>query len=164
MANKENLSSTQKKVKVPRPCVYSGDHKNTDVELARNIIILYVACKLGYTPIRHILGLPNDKKIEDVIRQHMLGRNKVDGSIGELYCPGTSNLEETYLSLIEEISKRYGTFNTDPYVKEMILTGKCPSDKKYDPNMCECGKKLQDEWVACPFCGRKKPEKSKKLF
>lgn len=152
---KEYFSTTQKKVKSPRRCVYEGENKNTEPDLARDIIVLYITCKLGYSAIRHILDLPSDKKIEDVIRQHMFGRKGVDGTIGELFCPGSTTLEEVYVPIIKEIVKKYNT-GSDPYIVEMLTTGKWSDDPitKQIPYCKNCGKELDPEWVSCPFCGK----------
>lgn len=163
---KEHLSSTQKKVKNPRRCIYDGPQKNTDSDLARDILSLYITCKLGYSPIRHILGLSSDKKIEDVIRQHMLGRKGVDGSIGELYCPGSKVLEECCVPIIQNLIHVYDTKN-DPYVVEMMVSGKWSDDPiSNKSNKCgHCGKDLQPDWISCPYCGEHRNlTKSKSLF
>lgn len=163
--SKEHLSSTQKKVRHPRRCIYAGEHKNTDITLARDILSLYITCKLGYSPIRHILGLSSDKKVEDVIRQHMLGRKCVDGSIGELYCPGSATIEECYKGIIQGCIKKYNT-QEDPYNKKMMTTGKWTDDPIHKKsNKCpHCNTELQPEWVACPYCGRNLSTKQKSLF
>lgn len=146
------LSPTQAKVKKPRRVYYDGKKKNCDPELARDIIILYTTCKLGYSPIRHLLGLPNDKKIEDVIRQHMLGRNNVDGSIGELYCPGSKYIGDIEHQIVKNIASKYRTTD-DPYVKDMITHNKWSDDPVvYIPKCPKCGKVVEREWIACPFC------------
>lgn len=153
--SRQNLSSTQKKVKQPRRCIYSGENKNTNPELARDILSLYITCRLGYSAIRHVLGLSTDKKVEDVIRQHMLGRKGVDGTIGELSCPGSTEIYEYYKGVITEVVKRYGT-ESDPYVVEMLTTGKWKDDPvvKKQTTCLQCGKELQDDWISCPYCGK----------
>lgn len=163
MQSKQYLSPTQKKVKKPRRCIYSGPHKNTDSDVAKDILSLYVTCKLGYSPICHILGLKKHKKIEDVIRQHMLGRKGVDGSIGELYCPSSKELEEQYIPIIKNLISQYNTQN-DPYIVEMLNTGKWYDDS-YPAKCSSCGSELKGDWVACPFCGKSKTGKiQKQLF
>ena len=164
--SRENLSSTQKKVKQPRRCIYDGENKNTDPELARDILSLYITCELGYSPIRHLVGLNSDKKIEDTIRQHMLGRKGVDGSIGELYCPGSTCLPEEAKEVVSSIARKYKT-KEDPYVKELLLTGKWKDDPiKATKKVCDhCGKELEKDWKVCPFCGtRKESGRQKSLF
>lgn len=151
----EFLSPTQKKVMKPRRCVYDGEKKNTDPQIARDIISLYVTCKLGYSAIRHILGLPNDKKIEDVIRQHMLGRKGVDGNIGELYCPGSTEIEESCKHIISNMIQQYGT-SEDQYNIRMMSTDKWFDDPVYMKiNKCKkCGESIESNWKICPFCGQ----------
>jgi len=164
--SRQNLSSTQKKVKQPRRCIYSGEHKNTDPAVARDILSLYITCQLGYSPIRHVLGLLNDKKIEDVIRQHMLGRKGVDGTIGELCCPGCTEISEFCKSVIEDAVTRYNT-KSDPYVIKMLTTGKWGDDPvvKKQTTCIKCGKELQDDWTHCPFCGaNRKAGEQRSLF
>lgn len=165
--SKEHLSSTQKKVKQPRRCIYDGEKKNTEPELARDILSLYITCKLGYSAIRHVLGLNSDKKIEDVIRQHMLGRKGVDGTIGELSCPGSTEIEECYKSVVADAIRRYKT-HEDEYNIKMMSTGKWSDDpviKK--PTTCrKCSRELDSEWKLCPFCGTHVKDEStqRKLF
>jgi hypothetical protein len=164
--SRKHLSSTQRKVKQPRRCIYDGEHQNTDKTLARDILSLYITCKLGYSAIRHILGLPNDKKIEDVVRQHMVGRKGVDGAIGELQCPGSTTIEESYKTVVEQCMRDYKTQN-DPYNVKMMTTGKWEDDPvaKKITTCAFCGKELEDSWVACPYCGKNRDAgKQKNLF
>lgn len=150
----ECLSPTQRKVKRPRRVIYDKDKAKQ--QKARHIIELYVVCKLGYSPIRHIMNLPNDKFIEDVIRQHMLGRSGVDGSIGELYCPVAKVLDPKAMYCVKSIVAYYHT-QDDPYVKQMLSTGTWKDDPvRIGPKTCKsCGKELKDEWNYCPFCNTK---------
>lgn len=149
------LSPTQKKVKKPRRVIYAGEHQNLDPSIARDIITLYIFCQLGYSPIRHVLDLPNDKKIEDVIRQHMLGRTKVDGTIGELACPGNTQLDTLKTKVVRKIADKYGTLE-EPYVYNMLVTGRWSDDPiSSDYGKCECGYKLEDYMVYCPMCGKR---------
>ena len=160
---KENLTPTQTKVKRARRIVYSGDNKNMDPELARDIITLYVGFGLGYSPIRHIVGYANDKRIEDVIRQHMFGRSGVDGSIGELTCPASPTLDEVSTKFIMNLASKYETLNDD-YVDTMLKTGRWKDDPVTSTyNNCECGYEMDKEWTFCPNCGkrRKKPKLKK---
>lgn len=73
------LTPSQMKCKKPRVVNYKDDLEKQ--QKARDIIILYVDCGLGYSPIRHVVGCKNDKLVEDVVRQHMLGRNNVDAEM-----------------------------------------------------------------------------------
>ena len=88
-----------------RPVYYDRPDysKNMDPEVARDMITLYVTCGLGYSPIRHILGYTSDKPIENVIRQHRLGRSitKHFGSWKEcrLSCPLSKQLDSVCLSI-----------------------------------------------------------------
>ena len=150
--NKDILTPSQKKVKRPRPVRYAGDKKNCDDFMARDIITLYVYGGLGYSPIRHILGLETDKLIEDVVRQHMLGRSKADGSVGELFCPPKKKLDDTTRALINEFCIRYNTYS-DKYIITMLDTGVWKDDPVYDQVTCVCGAKLDPKWRLCPFCG-----------
>lgn len=166
----ENLTPSQMKVKQPRPVRYV--HKGVSAEMkkkyryiepeeARQIITLYMVCGLGYSPIRQVMGYDDDKKIEDVIRQHMLGRGKVDAENGELHCPPINPLTEKTTKMIYEISEYRGTLE-DPYVKEMFKIGRWWDEparaKEYK---CECGYVITDQsFDFCPRCGKEvdKPE------
>lgn len=152
MKNTQLLSPSQQKVKRPRPVRYDGNKKNCEDYMARDIITLYVYCGLGYSPIRHILGLENDKLIEDVVRQHMLGRTKADGSIGELPCPAKKTLSDSTKAIVNEFAARYETFN-DRYIIEMVQTGTWKDDPVYKDVTCSCGAKLDPKWRLCPYCG-----------
>ena len=72
---KQQLSPTQTDVNHPCPVKYKDNLKLQDQ--ARDIILLYIGAKLGYTPIKHIVGLKSDKLIENVVRQHMFGRQDI---------------------------------------------------------------------------------------
>ena len=147
------LTPSQAKCKRPRVVNYKDD--KTKQQKARDIIILYVECGLGYSPIRHVIGLPNDKLVEDVIRQHMLGRNNVDEANGELFCPQSRYLSDSQVSTIKRISSHYMTEN-DPYVLDMIDSRKWSDEPAYKPNTCKtCGTLLDPEWLYCPFCNTK---------
>lgn len=164
----ENLTPTQKKVKKPRPVYYDGPKKNTDSDLAADIITLYVTCKLGYSPIRHIIGDKNDHKVEDVVRQHMLGRKDVDGEKGELRCPGSTEIEEYYISVIKHMIQKYGT-SDDEYIVKMMTKGKWYDHPAYEKKLTacpRCGKEVQGDWVCCPYCGKRYANDSmqRKLF
>lgn len=161
---KENLTPTQAKVKRARRVVYSGPNQNMKEEVARDIITMYVYCGLGYSPIRHVVGGKNDKKVEDVIRQHMLGRSGVDGTIGELNCPSSTTLNEISTKIIMKMAEKYDTLKDD-YVDTMLKTGKWKDDPVgADYNKCECGWEMDGEWTFCPNCGkRRKKARSKKI-
>lgn len=154
MAKSTNLTPSQAKVKRPRPIRYEGEEKNCEAYIARDIITLYVTCGLGYSPIRHILGLDTDKLIEDVVRQHMLGRHNADGTIGELKCPPKKSLDSTAITIINEMTnQRYNTYS-DPYIVDMINNKTWSDDPVYTkPLKCSCGAELQPEWRICPYCG-----------
>ena len=162
---KENLTPTQTKVKRARRVIYSGPDKNVEPELARDVITLYLSCGLGYSPIRHVVGIKNDKRIEDIIRQHMFGRSKVDGTIGELSCPASPVLNEVSTKVIMQIADKYGTLDED-YVHNMLVTGRWKDDPvTADYNKCECGEEMDKNWTFCPNCGkRRKAAKTKKLI
>ena len=137
------LTPSQMKCKKPRVVNYSGNQEKQ--QKARDIIVLYVECGLGYSPIRHILGLPNDKLVEDVIRQHMLGRNNVESRY----------LSEFQKSIIIQKSQRYLT-EEDPYIVDMLADGKWSDDPICGPKICKvCGNKVEDGWAYCPFCSSK---------
>lgn len=146
---KTTRTSTTRKV------IYSGDNQNLQSEQGRDIITLYVFCGLGYSPIRHILGMRNDKRIEDVVRQHNLGRNNVLGDKGELVCPIHKTLTDEEVTVIKTIALKYDTYG-DTYVMDMV-------DKKtwYDDPVssniekCVCGEAVSSEWEYCPHCGTK---------
>lgn len=163
----QNLTPPQKKVKKPRPVYYAGDKKNLDPDLACDILTLYITCKLGYSPIRHIIGAKNDHCIEDVVRQHMLGRKDVDGEKGELCCPGSKTIEEYYVPVIRHLVHKYNTAQ-DPYILEMFEKGTWKDHPAYEKkltNCPRCNKDIESEWKLCPFCGYQlKSDGQKKLF
>jgi len=161
---KENLTPTQAKVKRARRVVYAGPNQNSDPEIARDVITLYVYCGLGYSPIRHIVGNKNDKKIEDIIRQHMFGRSGVDGRIGELICPSSNTLNEISTKIIVDMATKYGTIDDD-YVHTMLTTGRWKDDPvTSNYHNCDCGYTLDADWVFCPNCGRRrKKSRNKKI-
>lgn len=162
------LTPTQRKVARPRKVnYYDPNGKNyVDPQVARDIIVLYVWCGLGYSPIRELLGHTNDKVIEDVVRQHMFGRSQtthevvVDGVsypfYGELVCPGCKGhkLDQHTTPIVVAIADRYGTRNNQ-YVKEMLKRGEwwdAPSYIKSKP--CpKCGKDASTSDKLCKFCG-----------
>lgn len=151
--NKENYSPEQRAVKRGRPLYYDGPNSNCDPSLARDAITLYLTCGLGYSPIRHILNLPNDKKIEDVVRQHRFGRSKVNGEGGELECPIRKTIDDLAYSHIVSIAEKYGTLS-DPYVIDM-LDKRVWKDDPLHPikTKCSiCGKDIESTWICCPFC------------
>lgn len=147
------LTPSQMKCKKPRVVNYSSDLEKQ--QKARDIIVLYVECGLGYSPIRHIIGLANDKLVEDVIRQHMLGRNNVDEENGELMCPQSRYLSEFQKSIIIQKSQRYLT-EEDPYIVDMLADGKWSDDPICGPKICKvCGTKIESTWKYCPSCATK---------
>lgn len=152
-SRKKSLTPSQMKCKQPRVVNYKDNLEKQ--QKARDIIVLYVECGLGYSPIRHIIGCKNDKLVEDVIRQHMLGRNNVDEENGELMCPQSRYLSEYQKSIITAKAQRYLTTD-DPYIVDMLANGKWTDDPAYGPRICNvCGNKVEDEWAYCPFCSSK---------
>lgn len=152
---KRQLTPSQAKVKRPRPIYYTGPYKNADYEFGRDAINLYLVCGLGYSPIRHILGEESDKKIEDIMRQHNLGRKAVSGEDGELFCPGVSKLSETTKATVLELCSKYGT-SDDPYIVKMLKEERWSDDPKYVyPSKCSCGIQLEKGWKICPMCGER---------
>ena len=150
---KRSLTPSQMKCKQPRVVNYKDDPEKQ--QKARDIIVLYVDCGLGYSPIRHIVGCKNDKLVEDVIRQHMLGRNNVDDANGELVCPSSRYLSEYQKSIITAKAQRYMTID-DPYIVDMLANGTWSDDPAYGPRICNvCGNKVEDGWAYCPFCSSK---------
>ena len=160
--NVENLTPTQIKVKHPRPVRYAGK-KAVDPCMARQIITLYLTCGLGYSPIREVIGLKSDRLVEDVIRQHMLGRGGVDGEGGELTCPPINPLTPTTALLIKLIAQERGTIHSD-YVERMLREGRWwdePVTSKV--TKCSCGYVIEDKkFNHCPMCGKEisKPVKT----
>ena len=153
-----------------RPVQYEGPDPKITHEMGVDILTLYITCKLGYSPIRHIVGCKNDKIIEDVIRQHRLGRSltrKEDGyKECRLRCPSSEKLDEISTKLIMQIAEKYGTLK-DPYIQKMLTTGVWKDDPVgADYYKCKkCGFDLQEDWTFCPMCQtRIKPPKVKKLF
>lgn len=140
------MTPSQAKCKKPRIVNYKDDHKKQSD--ARDIIMLYVGCGLGYTPIRLILNLPNDKLIEDVVRQHMIGRNDTDDEIGELYCPPSKHLSPLMRQLVKEISIRHDTLKMTK-VAHLVETGNWP--KKV--TCVGCGREMNSDFSYCPYCG-----------
>lgn len=159
----EHLTPAQKKVKQKRHLIYEGEHANYSAEKARDIIELYLVHQLGYSPIRHILGEPNDHRIEDVIRQHMFGRKEIDCDAGELRCPGSSDLTPESAKRIIELSEKYGT-NNDPYILEITSSGRWRDDPVVSNKCPTCGNKIKEEDHFCSNCGRKVNRKEKKLY
>lgn len=151
-STQQYLTPSQKAVKHPRRIIYGGSKQNCDPELGRDIIVLYVQCGLGYSPIRHIIGAKNDKIIENVVRQHMLGRNKVNFESGELLCPGSKYISNLNHKIIEHMVSKYGT-GDDPYIKHMLIHNKWSDDPVVYIKKCpSCGKKVESDWKACPHC------------
>lgn len=153
-----------------RPVQYEGPEPKMDPETGVDILTLYITCKLGYSPIRHIVKCKNDKLIEDVIRQHRLGRSltrKEDGyKECRLRCPSSEKLDEISTKIIMQIAEKHGTLNDD-YVRKMLETGTWKDDPVgADYYKCKkCGYDLQEDWEFCPKCQtRIKAPKVKKLF
>lgn len=147
------LTPSQMKCKKPRVVNYKDDLEKQ--QKARDIIILYVDCGLGYSPIRHVVGCKNDKLVEDVVRQHMLGRNNVDEENGELMCPQSRYLSEYQKGIIAAKADRYLT-SDDPYVVSMLANGTWSDDPAYGPKFCHvCGTIIEDDWIYCPKCASK---------
>ena len=147
------LTPSQMKCKKPRVVNYKDDLEKQ--QRARDAIVLYVECGLGYSPIRHVLGCGNDRLVEDVIRQHMLGRNNVDDENGELFCPQSRYLSDYQKTIVSMKAKRYLT-DVDPYVIDMLDSGKWSNDPVCGPKICKiCGNKVKDSWMYCPNCASK---------
>lgn len=140
-----------------RPIYYEGPKKKIDHSVGVDILTLYIVCGLGYSPIRHIIGAKNDKLIEDVIRQHRLGRSltKKDDGYKEcrLRCPKSSKLDEFTTQLVFRIAQKYNTQDED-YVHNMLITG-CWRDDPVDSEYykCkQCGHDIELGWIECPNC------------
>ena len=140
-----------------RPVYYEGPKKKLDHDTGVDILTLYIVCGLGYSPIRHIIGAKNDKIIEDVIRQHRLGRSltrKEDGyKECRLRCPNRQSLDEFTTQVVLRIAQKHGTENED-YVYKMLTTGRWQDDPVgADYYKCKkCGADLEPEWTFCPHC------------
>ena len=140
-----------------RPVYYSGPKKKLDPEVGVDILILYITCGLGYSPIRHILGLKNDKLIEDVIRQHRLGRSLTKKEDGykecRLRCKSASKLDEISTQIVKNLSEKYDT-QKDDYVYMMLTTGTWSDDPVgADYYTCKvCGATIDLDWKFCPQC------------
>ena len=150
----ETFSKGQNMRKNARPVYYSGEQMNFDPDVARDIITLYVTCAIGYSAIRHIIGLKNDKRIEDVICQHNLGRRYEEEHPGQLLCPGRSAIGDIEQSIIYQMVHKYMTAD-DPYVVEMLKTRRWSDDPAYASKVrvCpKCGMELAPEWRGCPVC------------
>ena len=153
--NKDDLNVFQKNVKRPCPVRYGHKKGEVDPEKARYIIELYVCCGLGYSPIRHILGLPNDKIIENVIRQHGFGRKGIKPEKGELFCPSKKKLDSKSAYIIKDAAEYFGT-SSDEYIIQMLKCGYwCDDPVCSNPNKCSCGYIIEDpNFNLCPMCGR----------
>lgn len=140
---------------------YSGPGKNCESTVAVDIITLYLTCKLGYSPIRHILGLTSDKLIEDVIRHHKLGRKNVDLDDTKLKCPGDTAVDATSVLIIKDMVTKYRT-NLDVYNQMLITTARWYDDpvsrKNKVSNCTNCNYELQSGWQVCPKCGTMIPD------
>lgn len=151
---KQQLSPTQTDVKHPCPVKYKDNLKLQDQ--ARDIILLYIGAKLGYTPIKHIVGLKSDKLIENVVRQHMFGRQDIKWDKGELPCPNSKALDEFSAFLVIKIAKKWNTLQ-DPYVDKMIHNNKWYDEsnlKKSKLTKCKhCGFESDKKFKFCPMCG-----------
>lgn len=140
-----------------RPVYYEGPKKKLDHDTGVDIITLYVVCGLGYSPIRHVIGAKNDKIIEDVIRQHRLGRSLTKQTDGykecRLRCPGVNTLDEFTTKIVLRIAQKHGTEDED-YVHKMLVTGRWQDDPVgSDYNKCKiCGTVLDPNWIFCPTC------------
>lgn len=140
-----------------RPVYYDGPDKKLESDTGVDILTLYIVCGLGYSPIRHIIRAKNDKIIEDVIRQHRLGRSltrKEDGyKECRLRCPGSNRLDELTTQIVLRIAQKHGTEDED-YVHNMLITGMWSDDPVgADYNKCKvCGNDLNPEWIICPIC------------
>lgn len=159
----------QEKVKTAPTIRYRGENKNCDEQFARDVITLYLTCKLGYAPIRRILGQKSEKKINSIIRQHGLCRKdpkKSDSSDAQLFCPSSKTISEIDSKLIRDIAKQYGTLESE-YVSNMLRTGVWTDEKRTDSWKCpNCGTKYDEKesWDFCPKCGRRiNPAKPRKL-
>lgn len=156
----------QKKNKRPRYVYYDGPKKNCEPKDARRILELYVAHGLGYTPIRHILRFKHEHLIEDVVRQTLLGRNRVDGSCGELLCPSVNVISDLSCKRIQMIMEEYGTLS-DPYNAEMLKTRRwedSSAGKTKKVKICKsCKHEIPDDNNFCGFCGKPRNWKPSKL-
>lgn len=143
-----------------RPVRYEGPNKKLDPSIAVDILTLYITCGLGYSPIRHIIGMRNDKIIEDVIRQHRLGRSmtKQEGYEDEcrLRCPKSTVLNSVSIELIKLLSHKYDTYEDD-YVYKLLTTATWKDDPiTADYYKCECGAEITSLTdTFCPKCGRR---------
>lgn len=153
-----------------RPVYYEGPKKKVDHDVGVDILILYITCGLGYSPIRHILGLKNDKLIEDVIRQHRLGRSLTKKEDGykecRLRCKSASKLDELSTQIVTNMSEKYNT-KDDDYVYKMLTTGTWSDDPVgADYHKCKkCGMEINPDWVFCPKCAtRLKASRPKSLL
>lgn len=153
-----------------RPVYYDGPKQKLDHSTGVDILTLYIVCGLGYSPIRHIIGARNDKIVEDVIRQHRLGRSltrKYDGyKECRLRCPGKTQLDEFTTKIVLNIATKHGTENDD-YVWKMLTTGQWKDDP-VDANYYKCkkcGNDIELDWVVCPHCQtRLKASRPKKFM
>lgn len=140
-----------------RPVYYDGPKQKLTHEMGADILTLYITCGLGYSPIRHIMGLKNDKIIEDVVRQHRLGRSltrKEDGYTEcRLRCHSSKCLDDVTTRIVGRIADKYNTSDTE-YVYNMLTTGTWKDDPVgSDYYKCKvCGQDIELEWQFCPNC------------
>lgn len=156
----------QEKVKGAQIIRYRGQYKNCDEQFARDVITLYVTCKLGLAPIRRVLGQKSEKKIDGIRRQHGLGRKNMlagDNEDTKLDCPSSKTISQLDVQIIRSIAAQYGTLD-DPYVANMLRTGRWKNENRTRVTRCKCGHTWSEDDVFCPKCGtRRNPAVPKAL-
>lgn len=106
-----------------RPKIYHEDTFKGQVQQndAKNILLLYL-CGLGYSPIRHILGMRySETSIARIVTNHKLGRREVAGDEGYLCCKAQNPYSDFTAMVVNTISNYYGTVN-DEYITNMVAT------------------------------------------
>lgn len=153
---KSDYSPGQRRSQRPRPINYRAFPEIQ--EMARDIITMYVTIGLGESAIRHVIGLDDDKPIEDVVRQHNFGRNNLDKGkyvcTTKLYCPNKKELDSLDVRMIQRLCDKYGTLS-DPYNVKLIEEKTWNNDPAYikDKNCPKCNHVVPFEDNFCPKCG-----------
>ena len=151
-----DYSPGQRDSKRPRPINYRAFPEIQ--ETCRDIITMYVTLGLGESAVRHVIGAEDDKLIEDVVRQHNLGRNNIDSGqrvyTTKLYCPNKKELSSLDVRIIQHLCDKYGTLS-DPYNVKLIRNKTWNNDPSYmkNKNCRNCGHTVPFENNFCPMCG-----------
>ena len=163
-SKKKKAEKSERKPK-PRVVRYRGEKANFTDSLGCDIITLYLTCKLGYAPIRMIMGLSNDSKIERVIYQHKLFRADPDNhDVTDLQAESATKIDDIYMPIIKDRINKYNTAD-HPYIAKMLKTQTWydldPSKERdliadFEGRCRNCSSKLDPKWDFCPKCGKRR--------